>query len=397
MPRYTMRRLQDNLDAARIGNTGLGNDQFLKRRILEREFAAMGNPAIEAALQQQHKLIAQSTAAKSHAVGAKKTRKGGTQPRRKDYQSPEGFNLCGVVSGRSYASRTGELMEAKQKGFPDVMRHPTTIHNLILRLTGDAGSATEQCRPRFRDAFANLSPGSQVSGRFQIALKTAEYLASIFPEAELPDFVDPVHRPDELFALLHWHGVIADPHLTKQEVRRIITKAFPGCRRVCVSKVQPERINEHGETTHGGQGFLEYACLEKTEIKFSKIQQKKDAVIGHALLAATWNRRNRSFSMGKSLAVSGVQIDPVRVAQLELMERLDQVKKNWKKLSYAEQFIHLWMSGAIAVIRKPQTWLKCGTSTQDRFLIFLSVVKNWCTDTSADDTCFYGFADAQLE
>ncbi len=216
MPRLTLRTLRDNLDAVAMGNAGLATDQCLKRNILERELAATGNPAIKAALLQQHKPTAQNTAAKSYAVGAKKTRKCHTQPRRKNYRSPEGFNQCGVASGRSYASRTGELMEAKQKGFPDVMRHPTTIDLMILPLTGDACTATKQCRPRVRGAFEKLTPGHQVSGGFQIALETAEHLATIFPETELPDFVDPVNLPDEVFALLHWHGVIADPYLTQQ-------------------------------------------------------------------------------------------------------------------------------------------------------------------------------------
>jgi hypothetical protein len=279
-----------------------------------------------------------------------------------------------------------------------VMRHPTTINNMIVPLnTADAKAMVDMCRPRMCGAFDKLSDGKQVSGGFQIAMEAAEYLATIIPADEWPDSFDPINRPDEVFALLHWHGVIADPYLTKKEVREIVKDAFPGSRRVCVARVQPEKINKHGEITHGAQGYLEYACLDKTEIKLKKTEQRKAAIIGFAVLGAQLNKRNRSFSMGKSLAVSGVEIDPRRVIELEVQERLDYVRKNFDRLSYAERFLHLWMSGAISIIRKPQSWLACGGSTSDRFLAFLCLTKKWCADASAENTCFYDYAEASLE
>jgi hypothetical protein len=281
-------------------------------------------------------------------------------------------------------------MEKRQQGFPDVMRHPTTINNMIMPLDTEIAKALlNTCRPRMRDAFDNLSDGAQISGGFQIAMESAVYLATIFPADELPACLDPINRPDEVFALLHWHGIIADPYLSKQQVRGIVRDAFPGSRRVCVAKVQPERVNKHGEITHGAQGYLEYACLDKTEVKFKTPQQKIDAIIGFAMLGDQLSKRNRSFSMGKPLSVTGVEIDPTRVIELEVQERLEYVKKNFDQLSYAERFLHLWMSGVISIIRKPQPWLRCSGTIGDRFLAFLSLVKKWSADTSAEDVCFY--------
>lgn len=397
MARPTLRTMRDNIDAIAINITGLANDQRLKRRILEREFKATGNLAIASVLNQQQKIKNRQIVARRDAIRPRKARQTSNRKRRKDFRSPEGFSECGVATGRSYASRAGERMERKQEGFPDVMRHPTTINNMVLPLTGDALAALHACRPMMRDAFGKLSHGAQISGGFHIAMETAAYLVTIFPASELPSCLDPINRPDEIFALLHWHGIIADPYLTKQEVRRIVRDAFPGCRRVCVAKVQPERINKHGEVTHGAQGYLEYAHLNKTEIKFTRNDQKKDAIIGFALLGAQLNKRNLSFSMGKSLAVTGVEIDPNRVLQLELEERLDAIRKKWKTLSYAEQFIHLWMSGAISIIRRPQHWLQCTVSVGDRFVAFLNIFKKWCDDKSAENACFYGYVEALLE
>lgn len=398
MARPTMRTMRDNIDAITINKTGLANDQYLKRRILEREFAASGNLAIASALKQQCKLIERQNAAKKYGTPRPKSGRTSDSPRRKDFNSPEGFNQCGVAKGRSYASRAAERMEQKQSGFPDVMRHPTTINNMIVPLdTVDAKSMLNTCRPRMRDAFEKLSDGAQISGAFQIAMETAEYLATIFPADELPASLDPINRPNEVFALLHWHGVIADPCLSKQEVRCIVRDAFPGSRRVCVAKVQPERTNKHGQTTHGAQGYLEYALLDKTEIKFDDTDQKIAAVKGFAVLGSQLTKRNRSFSMGKSLSVTGIEINPKRVIELEVQERLDYVKTNFNKLSYAEQFIHLWMSGAVSMIRKPQPWLQCGGGVSDRFLALLALVKKWSIDKSAETTCFYDYANASLE
>jgi len=81
--------------------------------------------------------------------------------------------------------------------------------------------------------------------------------------------------------------------------------------------------------------------MEKAEIKVKKAEQKKEAIIGLAELSATWSKRNRSFSMGKALAVTGVQIDPERVLQLQLEERLAYVRKNWDKLGIMEQTHHI--------------------------------------------------------
>ena len=252
MERPTMRSMRDNFDAIAINKTGLANDQCHKRRILEREFNTTGNLAIASVLNQQNKLLRQQKSAKQHSIKPRKLSRTSNRPRRKDFNSPEGFNEMGIATGRSYASRAGERMEGKQKGFPDVMRHPTTISNMIVPLnTSDVKERLDTCRPRMRDAFSNFSYGAQISGGFQLAIKTAKYLATIFPASELPKSLDPVNRPDELFALLHWHGVIADPHLSKQEVRGILKNAYPGCRRVCVAKVQPDgsiaKVRSHTE------------------------------------------------------------------------------------------------------------------------------------------------------
>lgn len=397
MARPTMRVMRDNIEATAIGKTGLANDQHYKRRILEREFKATGNQDIASVLIQQQQATDRADAAKRYNTKPRQTRQSDGRRKRKDFKSPEGFNECGSVQGRSYASRAGERMERMQQGFPDVMRHPATINNMILPLTADPKASLDSCRTHMRDALRPLTNGAQVSGRFHFAMESAEYLATIFPENQWPEGFDPINRPDEVFGLLHWHGIIADPYLSKQDVRRIVREAFPGCRRVCVATVQPERINKHGEVTHGAQGYLEYAAMEKTEVKFDKTKQKKDAVIGHALLGGQVNKRNLSFSMGKSLDVTGVSIDPARVIELQVQERLAYVKRNFDKLSYAERFIHLWMSGWALSINKDQSWLQPGLSTLDSFLMFHATVKKWCTDPGADDTCFYDYLDALLE
>lgn len=391
MPRITLHSLRNSLNARMIGTRGLARDQSLKRQILECEAKATSDPALRTALARQDKEIARIKSAIQYGPRREKTRRTSNQPRRKDFKSPEGFLACGLSSGRSYASRAGARMEKKQAGFPDVMRHPTTIHCMTVPVSGNLDDATVLCRPRMRACFGSLSVGSQIEGQFQYAMKTAAELSTYFPPSEWPPLLDPINRPHEVFALLHWHGIISDPYLTKSKVRKIVREAFPGSNRVCVRSIQPERVNDNGEITHGGQGYLEYSAMDKADVKLDTPEQTTEAIVGYAKLSGTWNKRNRSFSMGKPLEETGIQIDPVRVSELELMERLDAVKKNWKKLSYAERFIHLWFSGMASIIRKPLTWLKLGTSIKERFLLAIVLVENWSTDNDAQEVDFIDY------
>ena len=58
MARLTLRRVRDNIDTRILGQTGLRNDQQIKRRILQRELDATGNLAIATVLNEQNKLVA---------------------------------------------------------------------------------------------------------------------------------------------------------------------------------------------------------------------------------------------------------------------------------------------------------------------------------------------------
>lgn len=397
MARPTLRSVRDNIDSIRIGETGLANDQHYKRRILEREFKATGNLAIASVLDQERKHRQRQEAARRHNTKPRRVRNRDGRPRRKDFKSPEGFNGCSAVAGRSYASKAGERMAKKLEGFPDTLLHPATIGLLIIPCGERVDEHVNKSRPMLRCGFGGLSYGSLVTGGFHIAIETAAYLSTIFPPEEWPPQMDPITRPDQLFAYLHFHGVIADPYLSKSSIRKMIKEHFPGKRRVCVAQVQPERTNKDGEITHGAQGFLEYAMMEKTEIKVAGMERKKEAVIGLAELSATWSKRNRSFTMGKSLAATGVVIDQDRVLQLQLEERLAFVKKNWEKLDYAHQFIHLWMSGRVSIFKKSQPWLKHGDTVRERFVSFIGLVKKWCAATKAEDVDFFDYLDTALE
>lgn len=185
--------------------------------------------------------------------------------------------------------------------------------------------------------------------------------------------------------------------MTKRQVRAIVADGFPGSSRVCVRKVIPERQTLDGQTTHGGRGYLEYAAMDKVEIKFDTAKQREKAVIAHARLSSTWSKRNKSFSLGKPLAVSGFTIDPDRVEELLMNERLDWIKNNKGGEAFAEWFLHLWKSGLVQVLSKPNRWLQLGTGTRKRFLLALAIVKNWCAADRPETPCFLGFAEPLLE
>jgi len=172
--------------------------------------------------------------------------------------------------------------------------------------------------------------------------------------------------------------------------------------------------------------------MEKTKIEFFDSRLIREATVAHARLSMTWKRRTRGFSMGKSLERTGTVIDPDRVEELEIMERLDHLKKNFDELDFAGQFLHLWMSGIIKLMRRPETWqkiessirerfpgfldvvrswrpettrvmkravpwMKVGYSIRERFLALLNIVRHWRLDKSAETTCFLGYMKPLLE
>ena len=400
MTRPTMRTMRDNIDCLGLNKAGLAADQKLKRQVLERELEASKDPAIEKALSQQSKAVRRHKNACKY--NPKQPQQSGPltldgRRRRKDHRSPEGFNECGLNTGRSYASKRGAHMEAKKAGFPDILRHPTTILLAAVPVNSLLDAESLQWRSPLRKLFDQFTEGVQVEGSFQIDMKTAEEIAKHIPRDEWPDCFDPIHRPDEVFALFHWHGDISDPYLSKQQVRAKIAEAFPGYKRVCVRNVKEEWITKDGFVTGGAQGYLEYFSMDKTEFDFSEAQQTQKAIVGHARLTATWNKRNRSFSYGKPLAVSGVQIDPNRIAGLELQARLDRKKKNWANLGVGERFVDMWFSGLITVVKNDPRWLSLGDSLADRLKKAMALVKNWSDQNGPEFPCFLDYAETALE
>lgn len=117
MARPTLRRLRDNINCIELNKRGLPSDQALKRKILEREVRVTGDTALTQVLQRQDKLVEQYKASSEFRPRRvpKDAQKGATKPQRKDYRSPEGFNECGLSTGRSYASKAGERREAKKE------------------------------------------------------------------------------------------------------------------------------------------------------------------------------------------------------------------------------------------------------------------------------------------
>lgn len=378
MTRPNIHRMRSSIAAINMGKAGLAADQKNKRQVLRSTAEATGDMTLLSVLHDQHKLEARYKSACEHA-SPRRTRRANASRKPgglKDYRSPEGFNECGLEVGRSYASRAGARMEAKKAGFPDVMRHPTTINLCIVPVTGCMKLAADHQRQKLRCKLVGFSFGVQIEGMFSYVMKPAYYLQTMLPMDEWPDGFDPVNRPDELFALFHIHCDISDPFLTKRQVRKIVADAFPGAHRVCVRQVQPEEETDDGQKTRGGQGYLEYATMDKVEIKFNKPKKREEATVAHAHLSKTWTKRNKSFSMGKPLSVTGAKIDQGRVDELLLIERLEWIKKNKNGEAYAEWFLHMWRSGMIKVIQKPNKWVKLGLTTGDRFLRALALVKN---------------------
>ncbi|MEM9320359.1 MAG: hypothetical protein AAGA70_15350 [Pseudomonadota bacterium] len=400
MTRPTMRSVRDNIDCKALNKAGLAADQKLKRQILEREVRASGDAAISRALSEQDKFVQRVQRSAKFTIPKPRKRgpiaKDGTR-RRKDYKSPEGFNECGLTSARTYASKAGARRETKKRGFPDILRHPTTIHLGPVPVDGCLEEASRSWRRVLRKVFDRFTDGVQVEGCFQIDMSTAYKVATIIPRDEWPEWFDPENRPEGVVAMFHWHADISDPYLSKDQVRERLKEAFPGPKRVCIRTVKEAWVTKDGYVTGGAQGYLEYLSMDKTKMDFEHDWQTKEAILGHARLASTWNKRNRSFSYGKSLAVSRVQIDSNRIAELERVARLEQKRRALPNLGFGERFADIWFSGMIKLVKGYAKWCSLADSVRQRTKRALALVKNWSLSSATETPCFIDHSEASLE
>ena len=136
--------------------------------------------------------------------------------------------------------------------------------------------------------------------------------------------------------------------------------------------------------------------MDKTEVHVKGVDGIVEATIAHAKLAVTWTRQHRRTSFGKPLSVTGVLIDPDRVKELEINERLEKRRKTWKQRCYAEQFIDLVFSGMIIHLRKPAVWVKMNGTLAERVGILLSIANNWFDAAKVDEIDFTDFFAASL-
>ncbi|WP_299719936.1 hypothetical protein [uncultured Tateyamaria sp.] len=130
--------------------------------------------------------------------------------------------------------------------------------------------------------------------------------------------------------------------------------------------------HDDGTVTHGVQGFLEYASLEKVEINFGMDSAR--AVVEFARLDKTWSRRNKNFSSGKRPDDINTIVDADRVKELEAQRFRKRIRKNWRTMTYAEQFIHIWMTDAKRCLEtvKARTFARIMDAFPDILLSYMS-------------------------
>ena len=278
-------------------------------------------------------------------------------------------------------------MIAPFAGLPLILLHCVTINLALVALDGNLRAEADTMRQRLRRALSKLSDGHIVRGKLDMALKAINDLTfEIIEHGEVVDHTDPGAQSKRM-GMLHIHFALFDPWMSADDIRAILVDEFPGKKRVCVRAPYEDVVHADGTVTHGLQGFLEYASLEKVEISFGR--DSVQAVLEFAKLDMTWSRRNRTFSSGKRPDDIDTIVDPDRVKELEIERFKKKVKKNWTKLSYAERFLHIWISDAKMVIQtvKDHTFGSYVDSFIDRLSLYLS---NWSQGVNAGGSMFIG-------
>ncbi|MEL7445175.1 MAG: hypothetical protein AAGK02_05100 [Pseudomonadota bacterium] len=286
------------------------------------------------------------------------------------------------------AMKAAARQERNQAGFPNVLRHPTTMTLCILPCGANLKDEANRVHPSLRSILGGLSEGVRVDGSFHNEIKFAHELKDMFPVEEWPDGFDPTAEPMRMWALLHLHVVICDPWMTKNEVRRYLKQCLPGCRRVCIRRVQPVVTLEDGTETRGAQGYLEYAQINEPRVDMGGPIPTAAAITEFYKMDSTWCSRPRTFKYGKTIKESEIVLDVDRVRFIEQQDRLQWIKDHWDKLSFAEQFVHVWLSGVVGTLRSCVDWSVLFGRGSRLIDVLLRTFLNWVTSDSAKDIDF---------
>ncbi|WP_278922764.1 hypothetical protein [Pseudophaeobacter profundi] len=296
------------------------------------------------------------------------------------------------AKSKEYRVRGGQRMMGPFEGLPIAMLHSFTVNLCLVSFDGDLKETKERYHLKLRKVLNKLSHGAIARGKFDIVSKYADDLPSEFPDIDLPFGVSNAALPHTRHVMLHIHFLLFDPWMTRVELRNLFAKEFPGSNRVCARRTRDHTVLECGTMVGGAQGYLEYMCMEKVELPFG--DQSADAALEFVQIDSTWDRRNRNFAFGKSISVSGIVIDQDRVKYLERENRLQWIKKNWSKLSYAEKFIHQWMSNGIDILAGIKSLPNYRAQFMDKFSAVLLLHCNWVRLNFFEVIDFVGFMSA---
>ena len=236
-------------------------------------------------------------------------------------------------------------------GLPKILVHAVTVNlALVDTNTGDLREVQERYRRRLRHMLDGLNEGGIVRGKFDMVLKYADDLGFDLTDADVPEELHGIPRPHRRYGMLHIHFAVFDPRMSREEVRNLLVSAFPGRKRVRVETPYDDVVHPDGTVTHGLQGFLEYLSMEKTEIDFG--DESTEAILEFAKLDDTWSRANRNFSLGKRTEDTSSLINQERVEELIHMDKMNDLRKRFSQMTFAERFLHIWMSNARSVLEE---------------------------------------------
>lgn len=319
-----------------------------------------------------------------------KLRPGNRKIRGKKILTRRECNLTRSKTGgkaHNYQVRAGQTMAHDFDGLPAILLHPITINLALVGLDENLGDIAKKCRKELNHTLRQFGEDSIVRGKLDFALKSVDSLNFEIPNVELPLELQECNMPHKRYAMLHAHFVLFHPSMSDSEVGDMLRAAYPGNKRVCVRKSYDDVVTECGAVVGGVQGYLEYASLEKIEINFGG--ESQEAVLEFARLDMTWTRANRNIRVGERTDQTLSSIDPFRVVELEARRVLQQTKKNWKNLDFAEQLIHRMFSPhpqAMAAIIDAVAEMKRRNNNRFRFIVmssYMCVISNssnpiWC-------------------
>jgi hypothetical protein len=154
------------------------------------------------------------------------------------------------------------------KDLDEAQTFPITVNFFVAHPYETFQALAQFWRKWLRDWLKANIPGATVKLLMDIAPTDISKIPHDYPADAISEALPTNSSGTHPAFLLHAHGFIHHPTMTRAELQKLLKKALAGFRRIAFSTPHPVVIDAQGYATGGLEGWAEYAAMEKTEVNY---------------------------------------------------------------------------------------------------------------------------------